>query len=235
MGKYCAKCGKELNEGVKFCPACGAPVSTQTPVQGAMNGQGQNQSNVGMSNGQEIPIPQTTVKKSSTGKIVVAVLAGIVLICGLFFAGSKIMTPGYVKPVKQFEKGINQAEYSKIKDSLSPGIFDKLLGEYSWIMSYMDDDKIDEYMQQALESEFGDGETKVSLKVTDKERIKADDLSYELYNSYNVSDSDAEKATDAYSLTVKVGGDASDDDEQSTVQLVVIKIDGEWKIASLPF
>jgi hypothetical protein len=24
---YCAKCGKELKEGVKFCPACGAPIS----------------------------------------------------------------------------------------------------------------------------------------------------------------------------------------------------------------
>ena len=124
MGKYCAKCGKELNEGVKFCPACGAPVSTPTPVQGAMNGQGQNQSNVGMNNGQEIPIPQTTVKKSLTGKIVVAVLAGIVLICGLFFAGSKIMTPGYMKPVKQLEKGFNEGDFSELKDALAPGMLE---------------------------------------------------------------------------------------------------------------
>ena len=26
---FCAKCGKKLNEGAKFCPRCGAPAESQ--------------------------------------------------------------------------------------------------------------------------------------------------------------------------------------------------------------
>lgn len=27
---FCGKCGKELNDGVKFCPACGEPTENGT-------------------------------------------------------------------------------------------------------------------------------------------------------------------------------------------------------------
>jgi uncharacterized membrane protein len=36
---FCAKCGKELNEGEKFCASCGEPVASQTPAgSGAQTG-----------------------------------------------------------------------------------------------------------------------------------------------------------------------------------------------------
>lgn len=31
MAIYCRSCGRELNEGARFCPACGAPVYVPTP------------------------------------------------------------------------------------------------------------------------------------------------------------------------------------------------------------
>lgn len=38
---FCSKCGKELTDGVKFCPACGAPVTAaqkQPDAQSTPNG-----------------------------------------------------------------------------------------------------------------------------------------------------------------------------------------------------
>ena len=250
MSKYCAKCGKEMNETAKFCPACGAKAATPVTRQPEMAGQtgtlGQNVNNAGTSseqapaqnmnlhNGQGTPVTGTA-KKTSTGKIVVAVVAGLILIVGMTFLGKKIMTPGYEKPVKQLEQAINEVSYSKMKDAMAPGVIDNLMGEYSWIMSYIDDEKIDEYMQEALEeSGLGGDDEKVTLKVTDKERIKADDLSSELSNNYGVDDSDASNATDAYNLQVKIGTKSSDA-ELSSMQIIVIKIDGKWKLASIPF
>ena len=32
---YCAKCGKAIRKGVKFCPSCGAPVSAAVPAKAA--------------------------------------------------------------------------------------------------------------------------------------------------------------------------------------------------------
>lgn len=29
---FCGKCGQQVNDGVKFCPACGAPMATATPA-----------------------------------------------------------------------------------------------------------------------------------------------------------------------------------------------------------
>ena len=29
---FCGKCGQQVNDGIKFCPACGAPMATATPT-----------------------------------------------------------------------------------------------------------------------------------------------------------------------------------------------------------
>lgn len=214
MSKYCAKCGKELNDQVKFCPGCGTEVVSNKTVQA------------------DQPVNHVKKQKKS-GKIALeAGLAVLLILCIAFIGVKSLIAPTYEKPIKLLEQGLNEPSYSKIKEALAPGALDELLSDYSWILDYIDEDQVDEYIQQAIKSEYEENDTaKIELKVLDKEKINVEDLELE----YSLNSSDASKATAAYNLTVevKVKG-ASSSIEEETMEVLVIKINGKWKLAYLP-
>ena len=213
MSKYCAKCGKELNDQVKFCPGCGTEVVSNKTVQA------------------DHPVNHVKKQKKS-GKIALgAGLAVLLILCIAFIGVKSLIAPAYEKPIKLLEQGLNEPSYSKIKEALAPGLLDDLLFDYSSILDYMDDDQIEEYIQQSLKSFYEENDVeKIELKVIDKEKIDTKDLEFE----YWLSDSDAGKVTDIYKLTVEAKGKGNSNSsliDQDTVDVLSIKINGKWKLS----
>lgn len=102
MGKYCSKCGNELQEGIKFCKKCGAAVQETQP---------------------EINVAKPTVRKKKVNKmriIIGAVAAVIIIACVALISGviSNISVPDYEKPLKAQMDGINKNDTKKYIDSL---------------------------------------------------------------------------------------------------------------------
>ncbi|MCI8639550.1 MAG: zinc-ribbon domain-containing protein [Coprococcus sp.] len=236
MAKFCTKCGKELKDGVKFCPSCGAPVpnagqgaqassttgSGQPPIgtsgqnlgssgswqttggTGSGNTSGNGAGNMLSSVSQSIKSSNLPLKPIAIG---VAALVVIVIIFSFIFGGK-----GYEKPIKYLEDGINNADLETFLKAFDSDIADSYayFGEDSFI------DEMDD--------------CSISLKIVDKERIDKDDLKETLKDDYGIKASTARKATDGYILEIEGEFTEDDDTDESEFEIVVIKIDGEWKI-----
>lgn len=213
MSKYCAKCGKEISDTTTFCPACGAKVMLSKPVTPC---------------GQSKKTTHNITKNTS-------ILAGVVIVALLFvvvFGIKSFLKPGYDKPIKLLEKGINEASFSKMKGALSPGVIEN---EFGVIPDYVTDEQLDDALRNEIQSDFGIGAYKVEFKVNGKEKIGAGNLSQTLRESYAINDSDANQAKAAYLLSVKITATVDSIVESQNVKMVVIKIGGTWYIANLDF
>ncbi len=219
MAKFCTKCGKELKDGVKFCPSCGAPVPNAGPNTQAPGTAGSWQNTGGMNTGntpgdgggnilssasQSLKASNLPIKPIAIG---VAALVVVVILFSFIFGGK-----GYEKPIKYLEDGINNADLETFLKA-----FDSDIAKY--YSGYGEDSFIDEMDDYSI-----------SLKIVDKERIDKDDLKETLKDDYGIKASTARKATDGYILEIE--GELTEDDEtdESEFEIVVIKIDGEWKI-----
>lgn len=230
MAKFCTKCGKELKDGIKFCPSCGAPVPNagQSTQPGGGMGTSQNpgepgtwQTSGGMGAGpnangeagnalssifQSIKTSNLPLKPIAIGAV--ALLTVIIILS--FVIGGK----GYEKPIKYLEDGINNADLKTFIKAFDTDIADRY--------EYLDeDDFIDEM----------DG-ISISLDIVDKEKIDKDDLKETLKDDYGIKASVARKATAGYILEIEgeFSEDEDDEPETSEFEIIVIKIDGEWKI-----
>lgn len=102
--KYCIHCGKELQDGTKFCVGCGAPVAD--PAEGV------NPQTVGMNGNQPLPGNQIPEKKKSKSKVWMIVLLVIVLlvvaigggICLAFFMAESEKNAGKESRLESVEK-----------------------------------------------------------------------------------------------------------------------------------
>ena len=156
---------------------------------------------------------QRTVKKKP-GK---AFLIGIV-------SGS-----GCEKPIKIYQQAISKADFDKMQDALAPGIYESEMGD---ILKYTTTENLNATFKKAMEEEIGDQISKFKLKVTDKEKIDSENLESVLKNGYYINEQDAKKAKAAYNLTVEASGLGNNGNLKFTV--VVVKIDGKWKMAEFP-
>ena len=98
--KFCAKCGKEIQEGVKFCPACGAPVQNAEQTAGSV---------------------QVSVKSSP--KFIIAAV-GVVAAIVLIVVGVKLFAgAGYQQPIENLEKGLNEQDMDLLSKAFVNGEF----------------------------------------------------------------------------------------------------------------
>ncbi len=107
---FCSKCGSQLPEGAKFCGNCGAPVEEVNAVVS------------------ESPAVDDVYDAAETGRrlgnrdliiIGLAAIAAVVVI--MLFAG---IGNGFRKPIRQYFKGYEQFDASKIADSMAPFIYE---------------------------------------------------------------------------------------------------------------
>ena len=94
MGKYCSKCGTELQEGAKFCKKCGAAVAVVQKAASSTR-----------------TVEKRNKKPVIIGTIAAVVIIGIiVLISGMI---SNLRVPAYEKPLKAQVEGINNNDTKK--------------------------------------------------------------------------------------------------------------------------
>mgnify|MGYP000855760578 CR=1 FL=1 len=90
---------------------------------------------------------------------------------------------------------------------------------------WMTDDIVD-YMFD-LDSDY-----KITIKVTDKEKIAKKDLEETLIDDYYVLDSIAEDAKAGYILEAEATLKQDGEKDTQDITLVVVKVDGKWVIVS---
>lgn len=94
MGKYCSKCGTELQKGAKFCKKCGASVAGVQKAASSTR-----------------TVEKRNKKPVIIGTIAAVVIIGIiVLISGMI---SNLLVPAYEKPLKAQVEGINNNDTKK--------------------------------------------------------------------------------------------------------------------------
>lgn len=216
MSKYCAKCGKVMNDEAMFCPACGTKVTNGATISSKTDSKQKNLRNTGMKN-----------RKKESGKKIGIVIAAVILLSVVIWGIGNLMTPGYEKPIRRIENGINNTKILDLPAVLSPDDADTIES----LLSY-NSEIADKTLMECMEDVFGYEDAKVKMEIVDK--VKIDKEAYEYY----LDENDATKAKEVYSLSVKVivsyKENGESDEETETVDAVVEKIGGKWKLADMP-
>ena len=227
MAKFCSKCGNELKEGAKFCPVCGNPVKQAASGNA---GQAQNEQSTaaagvnGAFSGQQSFTAQDMQYQQMVGTAapanknknlwILAIPVAIIVFLLVVFGMKGIVSPAYLKPVKYMEKAINQQDIDLMKKAVPD--------EYA---AWMTDDIVG-YMFDS------DSDYKITIKVTDKEKIAKKDLEETLIDDYSVLDSIAEDAKAGYILDVELTAKQDGEKDTQDGTLIVAKVDGKWVIVS---
>ena len=143
-----------------------------------------------------------------------AIPAAILVILLVIFGIKAVLSPAYLKPVKYMEKAFNKQDIDLMKKAVPE--------EYA---EWMTDDIVD-YMFD-LDSDY-----KITIKVTDKEKIAKKDLEETLIDDYYVLDSIAEDAKAGYILEAEATLKQDGEKDTQDITLVVVKVDGKWVIVS---
>lgn len=108
MAKYCAKCGQEIQEDVKFCKACGASVETVEVEKATKKAEAQ----TAVPTGQPKKVNISSKKKMG---IIAAALAIVIAVLVPVFKNMSV--PRYERPLKAQVDGINKNQIDKYLDS----------------------------------------------------------------------------------------------------------------------
>lgn len=203
MAKFCSKCGNELKEGARFCSVCGNPVKQIQSGQSAAIAETNEERQ-----GSAVPV------KKNKNLWLLAIPAAILVILLVIFGIKAVLSPAYLKPVKYMEKAFNKQDIDLMKKAVPD--------EYA---AWMTDDIVD-YMFD-LDSDY-----KITIKVTDKEKIAKKDLEETLIDDYYVLDSIAEDAKAGYILEAEATLKQDGEKDTQDITLVVVKVDGKWVIVS---
>ena len=203
MAKFCSKCGNELKEGARFCSVCGNPVKQIQSGQSAATAETNEERQ-----GSAVPV------KKNKNLWLLAIPAAILIILLAIFGVKAVLSPAYLKPVKYMEKAFNKQDIDLMKKAVPD--------EYA---EWMKDDIVD-YMFD-LDSDY-----KITIKVTDKEKIAKKDLEETLIDDYYVLDSIAEDAKAGYILEAEATLKQDGEKDTQDITLVVVKVDGKWVIVS---
>lgn len=216
MAKFCSKCGNELKEGARFCSVCGNPVKQVQSAQSAATAAGTNEERQGVSSQQQGFTAQDMQYQQMAGSAapvkknknlwLLAIPAAILVILLVIFGIKAVLSPAYLKPVKYMEKAFNKQDIDLMKKAVPDDIVD-----------YMFD----------LDSDY-----KITIKVTDKEKIAKKDLEETLIDDYYVLDSIAEDAKAGYILEAEATLKQDGEKDTQDITLVVVKVDGKWVIVS---
>ena len=223
MAKFCSKCGNELKEGARFCSVCGNPVKQVQSAQSEATA-GTNEERQGVSSQQQGFTAQDMQYQQMAGSAapvkknknlwLLAIPAAILVILLVIFGIKAVLSPAYLKPVKYMEKAFNKQDIDLMKKAVPDE-------SAAWMTDDLEDDMFD------LDSDY-----KITIKVTDKEKIAKKDLEETLIDDYYVLDSIAEDAKAGYILEAEATLKQDGEKDTQDITLVVVKVDGKWVIVS---
>ena len=203
---------------------CGNPVKQVQSAQSAATATGTNEERQGVSSQQQGFTAQDMQYQQMAGSAapvkknknlwLLAIPAAILVILLVIFGIKAVLSPAYLKPVKYMEKAFNKQDIDLMKKAVPD--------EYA---AWMTDDIVD-YMFD-LNSDY-----KITIKVTDKEKIAKKDLEETLIDDYYVLDSVAEDAKAGYILEAEATLKQDGEKDTQDITLVVVKVDGKWVIVS---
>ncbi|MDE6426097.1 MAG: hypothetical protein K2K89_08175 [Ruminococcus sp.] len=164
-------------------------------------------------------------------KFIVPVAAAAVVVVAVI--GVSSLSGGYKKPVKDYVKAVNNCDMAKMLSVAVPESKMKELKKEAKdsIIDYDAFlDKMDDALEKAieeLEDDYGKN-VKFSIKITDKEKVKGDDLN-ELKEEYeNEFDAEIKKA---YKINAEITIKGKDDKKTEDTSLYVVKVKGDdWKV-----
>lgn len=255
MGKFCSKCGMEIDESTAFCSNCGAKIeSVNMPMNGSEN------------TSEYLP----KKKNNKTVGIVACILVAVAVIIGLgslvkaiFFAGDyEDVARKYAIAVanydlqKAYDYAIIDIEeyfddyvkyYCDDEDMSKSEFYEEFEDEFEYdgtIKSYKDIlECMSSKMKEYLEDEYGD--YKVSVKVVDSNELTRrelsdaiedlreyfEDMAYPYEDELDFDDYiDENKIKKGYEVDVKMTIDGEDDYDSDTATLTVVKYKGKWKV-----
>lgn len=210
MSTYCKNCGKEMKDDAQFCEGCGTKVETinsnnsSSPI------------NAGKSNFSS-KLNTFSKKRFKIGNkqipflpvIIAAALILVIVIAKLGFGSSS-----YETPFNNFEKAINQCDSNALQDSFLPSV----------VMAY----QLNKLTDNDLKGEFED--ISVKIVITNKERIKGDEIS-DVISDLNLNSNIS--ASDCYIVSVKNTLNNNGKISTKTIKdIVVIKVNGKWYFAT---
>ena len=210
---FCGKCGAQLEDDAKFCPACGAVIEQNTASEK------QKPSGSGIAK----------IMKSPSRMIGVAAVVLVVILAVVLGFGGK--SPEKIA-AKACETELNQdvKGYYKL---LAPPYIDYMVGPSGW---YSTDEEFQQVLADSAEEQAwqisgtcGD-DVKVKCKAEDMETCDGTDLAqvkYELQHDY---DYDADKIKGAAVVTVRITAQGSERENEWTMQISCVKIGGSWYV-----
>ncbi len=209
MSKFCQNCGTEIDDNQTVCPNCGAGAEdTNATVEQTTTETANDPIN---SN----PTPSAKPVSPKNIAILAGIIAAIVVVIAII---SSIFGSGWKKPIKNYVKGMEKAN-SEMYLSAFPEFY----------ADQVEDIYTDESLEKALENyeeEYG-SKIKMSYKITNKEKIKKDDL--QKVQKYIKSKYDTEvKVSKGYKVRAKLTIKGTEDEDTDTDTIYVYKIDGKW-------
>lgn len=215
---YCGNCGTDVQNGVAFCPNCGAKMGQAVVKEENVNIPGQ-QSAPG--NGASAKIKQYL----PIGAAVVAIGVVIAIIVGIFGGG-------YKKTIKKYYKAIEKQDVQMMKNCLSDLIVE--------VNNDGDEDSINDNVEYFIEyrrDDFGmESDSKISYKILESTKLKKDkvkELNEEIQerlksNSDPSYDYTKYKVTAAVSVTVKETVKTDGEEENYRHDYILLKENGKW-------
>ena len=232
MAGFCTNCGTPLPDGANVCGQCGTPVAGRTiPTANAAT----TASTAGLDGG----------KKNKL--IGIGVVAIVVVIIAVFVLKAVLGGAGYKGALNRFFKAYQKSDVEATFKTTNIDIFEDYLGERREdAKEYYDDDEeeweewmdedyltdmVEDQMDNALDK-FGSN-IKITYEIRDEEKLSKGDIND--INDYLEDDFDSKaKVTEGYNLKLRIRVEGSEDEDSTTVEdVIVLKIDGKWKVDCL--
>lgn len=222
MAKYCKKCGKELEDGSKFCAACGNPTQES---------------------GKQIVQVKKQQKKSSKKNMIGIGVVILIAASIVFKVTTSLLGSGYETPIKCMcdyfntgdrdclEKMIPRKALKSYYQDTEEESFEEIAEYYKDYDEYLDelvDAKVEQYFIEPLEEtrdgameEYGTDVT-WEYEITDAERLDIDGEECEYYIEKGMN------VEDAYRLKIKMRLNGSEKRDTEEIDATVFKFDGVW-------
>lgn len=214
---YCSNCGKQISDGVGFCPNCGEKIATHA-INASEN--------------------ENMAKYSQQAKMnrkIVHIIVGLIgIVVAIVLLAVVIGNMGYKPIVSKYFKSIENKD-SALMLSIVSEAWKKNMQE-GW---YMDEDDLCEIMERHISeciSDYGCGnDIKINYRITDVYKPTEDEL-YELesdiyeLSGYYVYDRDDYHLNAAYALEIQYTVTGNGNTTSWTMSsFLVIKENGKWR------
>lgn len=234
--KFCNNCGQQMEDESVFCPNCGA-TNEAAPAAPAAKAAGNDIMAKAKGFGEKVVnVCKNFVNAAMKDKkLLIVPAAAIVGVIAVILVISLLFSNPYKKAIKDYV-AINvsyQASEKQYEAQMPKDAWDYLEEEeeIEFDEEWEEYEKSAEYIQEALEDEFG--EYKVTVKIKDSSKLsdkKLKEYKNELEEDWDIKKKDV-KVGYKVKLEVSIKGD--DDKDSDSIKAVVVKYKGDWYVVDM--